>query len=98
MQRSEYDCRLPFSAVLTSFLQVIEQYFFAHEPFSMNRHVFFTSVILVQTLSAVTSNQCASVMAGHKKGLADGGESQGEDGFDRGGMGERRDWFGFGCF
>ncbi|KAI0081219.1 amino acid transporter [Panus rudis PR-1116 ss-1] len=30
--------------------EVIEQYFFAHEPFSMNRHVFFTTVIIVSSM------------------------------------------------
>ncbi|KAH8107930.1 amino acid transporter [Cristinia sonorae] len=30
--------------------EVIEQYFFSHEPFSMNRHVFFTSAILCSSM------------------------------------------------
>ncbi|KAI0785603.1 AAAP amino acid permease [Abortiporus biennis] len=31
--------------------EVIEQYFFSHESFNMQRHVFFTSVILVSAMS-----------------------------------------------
>lgn len=31
--------------------QVIEQFFFSHETFSMNRHVFFTSVILMSSMT-----------------------------------------------
>ncbi|KZT08313.1 amino acid transporter [Laetiporus sulphureus 93-53] len=30
--------------------EVIEQYFFSHEPFNMQRHVFFTSVILCSSM------------------------------------------------
>jgi hypothetical protein len=30
--------------------QVIEQYFFSHETFNMQRHVFFTTVILVASM------------------------------------------------
>ena len=31
-------------------VQVIEQFFFSHEAFNMQRHVFFTTVILVSAL------------------------------------------------
>lgn len=30
--------------------EVIEQYFFSHEAFSMQRHVFFTTVILFSSM------------------------------------------------
>ncbi|KAI0305607.1 amino acid transporter [Multifurca ochricompacta] len=38
--------------------EVIEQYFFSHETFSMQRHVFFTTVILFSSMivSLVTCN------------------------------------------
>ena len=31
--------------------EVVEQFFFAHEPFSMQRHVFFTTVIIFSAMS-----------------------------------------------
>ena len=39
--------------------EVIEQFFFSHEPFSMQRHVFFTSVIL---FSAMTRTYFSSIL------------------------------------
>jgi len=35
---------------LDSFIQVIEQFFFSHESFNMQRHLFFTSVILFSSM------------------------------------------------
>jgi len=36
--------------VLDSSVQVIEQFFFSHESFNMQRHLFFTSVILFSSM------------------------------------------------
>lgn len=35
---------------MLSLRQVIEQYFFSHEPFSQQRHIFFTSTILLSSM------------------------------------------------
>jgi solute carrier family 38 (sodium-coupled neutral amino acid transporter), member 11 len=43
--------------------QVIEQYFFSHEAFNMQRHVFFTTVILFSSMfgaSVITYPHSAS--------------------------------------
>jgi solute carrier family 38 (sodium-coupled neutral amino acid transporter), member 11 len=43
--------------------EVIEQFFFSHEPFSMNRHVFFTSVILFSAMSRMFPATFLSVLS-----------------------------------
>jgi len=43
--------------------QVIEQYFFSHEAFNMQRHVFFTTVILV---AAMFGARTGNFIAVHK--------------------------------
>jgi hypothetical protein len=35
--------------------QVIEQYFFSHEAFNMQRHVFFTTVILFSSMFSTST-------------------------------------------
>ena len=38
------------SSSRTDECQVIEHYFFSHETFNMQRHVFFTTVILIAAM------------------------------------------------
>jgi sodium-coupled neutral amino acid transporter 11 len=44
------------STVRLTAWQVIEQYFFPHEPFSLQRHVFFTTTILVSSMLGKVAN------------------------------------------
>lgn len=41
--------------LLIYFLQVVEQFFFSHESFSQQRHIFFTTTIIVASMFSMCS-------------------------------------------